>query len=93
MVAVIGILVAIAIPLFRDAPGQKTGEVGDAANVQALNSATALWVSEDPENNDPDLHQTGSLRPLIEGRLVNGWPVSPTGGRYVLEEGRWVYRE
>ena len=77
VVVIIGVLVAIAIPVYREGVEKKARETTDAANVQALNSATSIWVSEDPENNDPRALDTDSLRPLIEDHLIQGWPDSP----------------
>ncbi len=88
---VIMVLTAIAIPLY-DAIQQSVRDRVDAANVRALNSATAQWMMEH-EDNDPSGHSTESLREVIEDRLIAGWPESPNGMNYVLEEGKWRIRD
>ncbi|MFO8060814.1 MAG: prepilin-type N-terminal cleavage/methylation domain-containing protein [Bacillota bacterium] len=88
VLVVIMVLTAIAIPLY-DAVQQRARDRVDEANVRALNSATTQWMMES-EDHDPSAHTTDSLRELIEDRLIAGWPESPNGRVYILEEGKWT---
>lgn len=88
VIVVIGILVSIAV-LVYDGAQQRTRQTADEANIRILNSSTLQWMMED-EDNDPRDHNTESLRAILEDTYVLGWPESPTGSDYVLQDGLWV---
>lgn len=87
VVVIIAVLVATALPMYKSTE-QTARDRADEANVRALNSATLQWVLED-ESNDPRSETTDSLKGKIENRLIVGWPVSPNGKDYVLDNGQW----
>lgn len=87
VLVIIMVLTAIAIPLY-DTVQQSARDRVDLANTRILNGATHQWMMTH-EDNDPSRHTTESLRQEIEDRLIEGWPESPNGGTYVLEDGKW----
>lgn len=91
---IISVLISIAIMVFREGQPQETArDRVDIANVRALNGATTIWVVEDPYTHNPRDHTTASLRAIIEDYLIMGWPESPTGRDYILQDGQWVLDE
>lgn len=52
VVVIIGILAAIAIPVYNNVT-DKAKEAAKEANIRTLNAAVTMWVTEDPEENDP----------------------------------------
>ncbi len=88
VVIIIGVLVSIAI-LVYDGTQTRARERADEANIRILNSSTLQWMLDD-ESRDPRDEDTESLQSKLEDAYVMGWPESPTGTDYVLDEGRWV---
>lgn len=87
LLVVLMLLVVSGVLIYNETQQTARDKV-DEANVKILNSATLQWMLED-ESNDPRSETTDSLKGKIENRLIVGWPVSPNGKDYVLDNGQW----
>jgi len=88
VVLVIGILVAVAVPIYDQVQEHARGNV-DEANVRMLNSATMQWLSED-DSHDSQTESTASLKEELTGQFILEWPQSPDGKNYLLDNGTWT---
>ena len=80
VVLIIGILVAIAVPVYRSVQ-TKAAENACAANVRTLNGALEAYKA----NNDfATLPNDFNAENDLVGKYIKEWPTGPLGGDYTL---------
>ena len=80
VVLIIGILVAIAVPVYRSVQ-TKAAENACAANVRTLNGALEAYKA----NNDfATLPNNFNAENDLVGEYIKEWPTCPLGGDYTL---------
>jgi prepilin-type N-terminal cleavage/methylation domain-containing protein len=95
VVAVIGILVAIAVPVYNT-QAEKTKETVDDANLRILNSATLIYRFSNQEN-DPFLDSSNTneqLMALLVPAHLAERPIPQDAGKnyeWDFEEKKWVF--
>jgi len=87
---IIAVLVAIAIPVYAQVDQTSKDRV-DQANVRILNGATMQWVSAS-EANKLEGQTTDALKTALGNTYISGWPSSPNGKIYQLDDSsrKWV---
>lgn len=88
VVLIIGILVAIAIPVFN-AASATARERSCQANLRTLDGAVEQWRAADP-TNDPDTLDALATAEAAIGDYVKDWGTSttcPAGGAYTVTDG------
>ena len=88
VVLIIGILVAVAIPLFN-APSAVARRRACQANMRTLDGAIEQWRAADP-GNDPDSVDTLVDAQAAVGGYVKEWATAsacPAGGAYIVNDG------
>jgi len=89
VVVIIGILAAIAIPVYNNVTN-KAKEAAAEANARSLNAAVTMWVTADPESNDPTTKNDSE----IKSALVGGGYIKADDYENALNSGvEWVQTE
>lgn len=83
VVLIIGILVAIAIPIFNNASNNAKVKTCDA-NIRTMRGAIEQYIALDPANVYGDIDGSGDL--VTEG-VLKAAPVCPFGTAYVIADG------
>lgn len=83
VVVIIGILVAIAIPIFNSTQ-QNARDRADQANVRIIDGAIAMYLAENPTSTLTGTFASKSaadLTTLLVPTYIKAWPASPNTGK------------
>lgn len=93
VVVIIGILTAIAIPIYNNVTDSAT-EAAQDANARTLNGALTMWQTADPTVNVPTgLANEAAVRTaLVDGGFMNGdeYDAAVTGLTWTPATGRFT---
>lgn len=76
VILIIGILVAIAVPVFNAARGE-ANKRSCQSNMRVLDGAVQTWKAANPGVDYPSTYDT--LKTALEGTYVKTWPTCPSG--------------
>lgn len=85
VVVIIGILVAIAIPVYRGVQ-KRAEDQADEANKKIIESAIEVYLTTEEGGSIEDLTGDDGLQILVEEEYLKEIPEPPGGGSYSIEE-------
>ncbi len=88
VVVILGILVAIAVPLYN-AQTEKAKTTTCQANQRIIESAIVQWSMDmDPDDMDPDNENNDipDLGDLVAGGYLQSEPECPSNGEYIIKQ-------
>lgn len=84
VVVIIGILVAIAIPIYKNSLQTNARDKADAANLRIIDGAVSQYLMKHPDAKAVDININPG--PGILSEHIQDWPASP--GTYTVENGK-----